>query len=163
MKGLIKSALRGDDPVIFMMHKRLTGVRGEVGGPDDLVPIGAAASVRPGADVTLITYGHGVVLALEAAETLAAEDIDVRGHRPAHAVPARHARRSSSSVRKTGRVVVVDEAPRHGSLSAEIAASIQEEAFFYLDAPVRRVTAAHPRSRTARHCWKRCCPAKRTS
>jgi pyruvate dehydrogenase E1 component beta subunit len=142
VKGLIKSALRIDDPVVFMMHKRLSGVRGEVGGPDDLVPIGAARTVRPGSDVTVVTYGHGVVLAANAAGKLAADDIEceVIDLRTLHPLDVEGV---IGSVRRTGRVVVLDEAPRHGSLAAELAATIQEEAFFYLDQPVRRVTAAH--------------------
>ena len=142
VKGLIKSALRIDDPVVFMMHKRLSGVRGEVGGPDELVPIGAARTVRPGSDVTVVTYGHGVVLACNAAEKLAADDIEceVIDLRTLHPLDVEGV---IGSVRRTGRVVVLDEAPRHGSLAAEVAATIQEEAFFYLDQPVRRVTAAH--------------------
>jgi len=142
VKGLIKSALRIDDPVVFMMHKRLSGVRGEVGGPDELVPIGAARTVRPGSDVTVVTYGHGVVLASNAAEKLGADDIEceVIDLRTLHPLDAEAV---IGSVRRTGRVVVLDEAPRHGSLAAELAATIQEEAFFYLDQPVRRVTAAH--------------------
>lgn len=142
VKGLIKSALRIDDPVVFMMHKRLSGVRGEVGGPDELVPIGAARTVRPGSDVTVVSYGHGVVLASNAAEKLAADDIqcEVIDLRTLHPLDVEGV---IGSVQRTGRVVVLDEAPRHGSLAAELAATIQEEAFFYLDQPVRRVTAAH--------------------
>jgi pyruvate/2-oxoglutarate/acetoin dehydrogenase E1 component len=71
-KGLIKTALRGEDPVIFLMHKMLTGLRGEVGGPDDLVPFGRAAIRRPGTDVTVASYGVAVGKAVRAAEQLAA-------------------------------------------------------------------------------------------
>ena len=142
VKGLIKSALRSDDPVVYMMHKRLTGARGEVGGPDELVPLGSARTVRPGSDVTVITYGYGVVLSTSAADTLAAEDIDCEVIDLRTLYPL-DMQTILESVRRTGKVVVVDEAPRHGSLSAEISASITEEAFFYLDAPVQRVTAAH--------------------
>ena len=142
VKGLIKSALRSNDPVVYMMHKRLTGARGEVGGPDELVPLGSARTVRPGSDVTVITYGYGVVLSTTAADTLAAENIDCEVIDLRTLYPL-DMQTILSSVRRTGKVVVVDEAPRHGSLSAEISASITEEAFFYLDAPVQRVTAAH--------------------
>ena len=142
VKGLIKSALRSDDPVIFMMHKRLSGARGEVGGPDELVPIGSARVTHSGDDVTVVTYGYGVVVAGNAAEKLAAggitcDVVDLRTLFPLDMDTV------LESVRRTGRVVVLDEAPRHGSLAAEIAARIQEEAFFYLDQPVRRVTGAH--------------------
>jgi pyruvate dehydrogenase E1 component beta subunit len=142
VKGLIKTALRGEDPVVFLMHKRLTGLRGPVGGDDDLVPIGAARLAREGADATVVTYAHGVGLALEAAQQAAAEGIeldviDLRTLFPLDMATI------LTSVRKTGRVMVLDEAPRHGSISGEIAARIQEDAFFYLDQPVLRVTGRH--------------------
>jgi pyruvate dehydrogenase E1 component beta subunit len=142
VKGLNKTALRTEDPVIFMMHKRLSGARGEAGGPDDLVPLGSARTVRSGDDVTIISYGYTVITATNAAEKLAAdgvhaEVIDLRTLYPLDTATV------LASVRKTGRVVIVDEAPRHGSLAAEVAATIQEEAFFYLDQPIRRVTGAH--------------------
>ncbi len=88
VKGLLKSALRGDDPVVFLMHKMLTGARGPVGGPDDLVPIGQARIARPGKDLTLVTYGYGVGLAEQAAETVSPGRHRRRGHRSAHAVTA---------------------------------------------------------------------------
>ena len=142
VKGLIKSALRAPDPIVFMMHKRLSGVRGDIGGPDDLVPIGSANVLRSGSDVTIVTYGYTVVTATDAATTLAADGIecDVIDLRTLYPLDMETI---LESVRRTGRVIVLDEAPRHGSLAAEIAATIQEEAFFYLDQPVRRVTSAH--------------------
>jgi acetoin:2,6-dichlorophenolindophenol oxidoreductase subunit beta len=141
-KGILKSALRGEDPVVFFMHKRLTGTRGEIGGPDDLVPIGKAAIVRPGRDVTLISVGIVVQKALKAAELLAAdgieaEVIDLRTISPLDFDLV------VESVRKTGRVAVVTEEPPYASVASEVAASIQEAAFEYLDAPVARITAAH--------------------
>lgn len=87
VKGLIKSALRIDDPVVFMMHKRLSGVRGEVGGPDELVPIGAARTVRPGSAVTVVTHGHGRP-GLERRREARGRRRRVRGDRSAHAAPA---------------------------------------------------------------------------
>ena len=139
-KGLIKSALRMDDPVIFLMHKRLTGVRGPVGGPDHCVPFGSAAIRRPGTDCTIVSYGGAMAKSLEAAERLAEEDIlteviDLRTLAPLDLDTL------VTSVKRTGRVVVVDEAPRFAGASAEIAAAIQEAAFTYLDAPVMRVAA----------------------
>ena len=139
-KGLIKTALRTPEPVIFLMHKRLTGVKGLAGGPDDLVPFGCANTVRTGADCTVITYGGGVAKALAAAEALAedgtdAEVIDLRTLAPLDIEAC------IISVRKTGRAVVVDEAPKFGGPGAEIAASVQELAFEYLDAPVARLGA----------------------
>lgn len=137
-KGLIKSALRAEDPVIFLMHKRLTGVRGEVGGPDELVPIGRAEIRRAGDRVTLISYGIGVSQCLEAASRLAeegveAEVIDLRSLYPIDVEAI------VTSVRKTGVAVVVDEAGAVCSIASEVAAIIQEEAFDYLDSPVMRV------------------------
>ncbi|MFC6083564.1 alpha-ketoacid dehydrogenase subunit beta [Sphaerisporangium aureirubrum] len=142
VKGLIKSALRGSDPVIFMMHKKLTGARGPVGGDEDLVEIGRAHVARPGTDVTVVTYSYGVRLALGAAEALAgdgvsAEVIDLRTLYPLDTATI------IESVRRTGRVVVLDEAPRYGGMAAEIVTSVTESAFWYLDQPVHRVTGAH--------------------
>ena len=137
-KGLIKAALRAEDPVIFLMHKRLTGVRGEVGGPDELVPIGRAEIRRAGDRVTLISYGIGVSQCLEAASRLAeegveAEVIDLRSLYPIDVEAI------VTSVRKTGVAVVVDEAGAVCSIASEVAAIIQEEAFDYLDSPIMRV------------------------
>jgi pyruvate dehydrogenase E1 component beta subunit len=141
-KGILKSALRGEDPVVFFMHKRLTGARGNVGGPDDLVPIGQAAVARPGRHVTVISSGIVVQKALKAAEALAsdgieAEVIDLRTIFPLDMETI------AGSVRKTGRALVVTEEPPYASVASEVAASIQEDLFDYLDAPVGRLTAAH--------------------
>jgi acetoin:2,6-dichlorophenolindophenol oxidoreductase subunit beta len=138
VKGLAKTALRSDQAVIFLMHKRLTGIRGPVGGPDDLVAFGQANIVRAGAECTIITYGGGVAKALSAAEVLAsrgreAEVIDLRTLAPLDVETC------VASARKTGRVVVLDEAPKFGGPGAEIAATVQELAFEYLDAPVGRL------------------------
>jgi pyruvate/2-oxoglutarate/acetoin dehydrogenase E1 component len=142
VKGLLKSAVRGADPVVFLMHKMLTGAKGQVGGADDLVPIGQARIARPGTDVTLISYGIGVLLAEKAAETLSAEGIDaevidLRTLAPLDAATV------VGSVRRTGRVVVVDEAPHLAGPAAEITATINDRAFWYLDQPVARVTGVH--------------------
>jgi acetoin:2,6-dichlorophenolindophenol oxidoreductase subunit beta len=141
-KGILKSALRGEDPVVFFMHKRLTGFRGEVGGPDELVPIGKATIVRPGRHVTLIASGVVVHKALRAAETLAAEGVDAEVVDLRTIFPL-DLDLIAESVRKTGRVVVVTEEPQYASVASEVAASIQEDLFEWLDAPVGRVTAAH--------------------
>ncbi len=140
VKGLAKTALRTPAPVIFLMHKRLTGTRGPVGGPDELVPFGRANVVRPGADCTLVTYGGGVAKALAAADVLAEEGTDAEVIDLRTLVPL-DIDACVASARKTGRVVVVDEAPKTGGPGAEIAASIQELAFEYLDAPVSRLGA----------------------
>jgi pyruvate dehydrogenase E1 component beta subunit len=142
VKGLIKSALRMNDPVLFLMHKALSGLRGNVGGPDDLIPLGHASVSRSGDDVTIVTYGVNVAKCLEAAERLAAdgieaEVIDLRTLYPLDRETV------VESVRKTGRAIMVDESAAYGGVSAEIVASIQEAAFDYLDAAVVRITAPH--------------------
>ncbi|MGA3219270.1 MAG: transketolase C-terminal domain-containing protein [Acidimicrobiales bacterium] len=141
-KGILKSALRGEDPVIFLMHKRLTGMRGEVGGAEDLVPIGKAAVAKPGRHVTLVTCGILVHKVMKAAETLAVEGIDAEVIDLRTIFPF-DLDLIAGSVRKTGRAMVVTEEPPYASVASEIAATIQEEVFDYLDAPVGRVTAAH--------------------
>ena len=141
-KGIIKSALRGEDPVIFFMHKRLTGSRGEVGGPDDLVPIGKAAVVRPGRDATVVASGIVVAKALKAAEILAADGVEIEVIDLRTIFPL-DMDLIAESVRKTGRALVVTEEPPYASVASEVASSIQEDVFDYLDAPVARVTAAH--------------------
>ena len=140
VKGLIKTALRSEEPTVYLMHKRLTGVRGTVGGPDELVPFGVARVARPGSDCTIVSYGAGVLKAMQAAEVLAeggrsAEVIDLRTLAPLDLEAL------AASARKTGRVVVLDEAPKFAGPGAEIAAAVQEAAFAYLDAPVVRVGA----------------------
>ena len=141
-KGILKSALRGDDPVIFFMHKRLTGARGEIGGPDELVPIGQAAVVRQGRKATLISSGIVVGKVLRAAEELASDGIDVEVIDLRTIFPL-DTETIAASVRKTGRAIVVTEEPPYASVASEIAASLQESIFEYLDAPVARLTAAH--------------------
>jgi len=141
-KGLLKSALRGEDPVVFFMHKRLTGSRGEVGGPDDLVPIGKAKVVRAGGKATLVSSGIVVAKVLKAADALSAEGVDVEVI-DLRTISPLDMDTIAGSVRKTGRAIVVTEEPPYASVASEIAASIQEDVFEYLDAPVARVTAAH--------------------
>ena len=142
IKALIKSSLRMNDPVLFLMHKALSGLRGAVGGPDDLIPLGQANICRSGNSVTIVTYGVNVAKCLEAAGRLAAdgieaEVIDLRTLYPLDRETV------VESVRKTGRAMMVDESPAYGGVSAEIVASIQEAAFDYLDAAVVRITAPH--------------------
>jgi pyruvate dehydrogenase E1 component beta subunit len=139
--GLLRTAREDGNPVIFAEHALLYGVRGEV--PDEWyeVPFGKAVVRRPGADLTLVAYSRMAHLAMEAAETLAsrgieAEVIDLRTLRPLDMETV------IESVRKTNRAVVVEETWRTGGFAAEIASSIQEDAFDYLDAPVIRVGGA---------------------
>ena len=141
-KGILKSALRGDDPVVFFMHKRLTGARGEVGGPDELVPIGKAAVVREGRSATLVSGGIVVGKVMRAAEALARDGIEVEVIDLRTIFPL-DTETIEASVRKTGRLIVVTEEPPYASVASEIAASLQESVFEYLDAPVARLTAAH--------------------
>lgn len=144
VKGLIKTALQGHDPVVYLMHKRLSGTRGEVAGPDVFVPIGSARVARAHRDalLTVVSYGYGVHLSLQAAEVLAqdgveVEVIDLRTLSPLDMETI------YTSVRRTGRVAVVEEAPPTAGVAAEIAAAISEAVFFYLDWPVARITAKH--------------------
>jgi pyruvate dehydrogenase E1 component beta subunit len=140
-KGLLKSAIRCDDPVIFIEHENLLGDRAEV--PDDpefLVPIGKADVKRPGDDVTIITYSRSLFTSLKAAEALAhegisAEVVDVRTIRPLDLETI------LASVVKTHRAVIVEEDWPYCGVGAGIADRIYQRAFDELDAPIRRVTA----------------------
>jgi pyruvate dehydrogenase E1 component beta subunit len=141
-KGLLKAAIRDDNPVIFIEHETLYGQRGEV--PDDAQPIrfGEAAIRREGGDVTIVGISRMAITAQKAADTLAdeheieAEVIDPRTLRPLDLDTI------LESVRKTNRAVVVEEGWPHGGVGANLAALIQEQAFDHLDAPVARVTGA---------------------
>ncbi|WP_181306580.1 pyruvate dehydrogenase complex E1 component subunit beta [Rufibacter sp. XAAS-G3-1] len=138
-KGLLKSAIRDNDPVIFMESELMYGDKGEVPEEEYLIPIGVADTKRPGKDVTIVSFGKMVKLALQAAEELAkdgveAEVIDLRSVRPIDY------KAIVESVKKTNRLVVVEEAWPLASISSEIAFHVQHNAFDYLDAPVKRVT-----------------------
>jgi pyruvate dehydrogenase E1 component beta subunit len=143
-KGLLKAAIRDDNPVIFIEHETLYGVRGEVpeNGDDDLLPFGSAAVRREGGDVTIVGLLRMAETAQQAAKTLAseheveAEVIDPRTLRPLDLDTI------LESVAKTNRAVVVEEGWPHGGVGANLAALIQEQAFDYLDAPIQRVTGA---------------------
>ena len=140
-KGLLKSAIRDDDPVCFMESEMLYGLKGEVPEEEYLIPIGKAAIRREGTDVTIVSYNKMMIVAQNAAEELAkegisAEVIDLRTIRPLD-----H-KTIVESVKKTNRLVVVDEAWPFSGVSAEVAYEIQKYAFDYLDAPVTRVNSA---------------------
>lgn len=140
-KGLLKSAIRGTDPVLFFEHKMLYAVSGPVPeDPDFTVPLGQATVLRPGRDVTIIGLGIMVQKALEAAEELAREGIDAEVIDPRTLVPL-DTETLIESVTKTGRVVVAHEAHRRLGPAAEIAAVLAEEAIEYLDGPIMRVAA----------------------
>jgi 2-oxoisovalerate dehydrogenase E1 component beta subunit len=141
-KGLIKAAIRDDDPVIYLEHKFLyRRIKEDLPAEDYVVPIGEAAVRRAGQDLTIITYGAMLYPCLEAAETLqkedgaAAEVIDLRTLLPLDRGAI------VRSARKTGRVMIVHEDTRTGGIAGEITATINEEAFDHLDGPVLRVTS----------------------
>lgn len=137
-KGLLKSAIRDDDPVIFIEHALIYGAKGEVPEEEYLIPIGKSVVRRPGKDVTVVSYSRMAMLAMEAANDLAAEGIDVevidlRTLRPLDMEPV------IESVKKTNRVVIAEEGWKTYGIGAEVQSRIYEEAFDYIDAPVRRV------------------------
>ena len=139
-KGLLKTAIRNDNPVLFFEHKKLMAMTGEVPEEDYTIPFGKARVVREGRDVSVIVYGIMVSRALEAAEKLAAEGID------AEIIDLRtlspwDREAVFASVKKTGRAVVAHEAVRQSGFGAEISATIAEEAFGALKAPVIRIGA----------------------
>ena len=141
-KGMLKSALRGADPVIFLENKMLYAVEGEVPDGEHLVLLGEATVVRPGTDVTLVAVGRMVSLAQTAAEALEREGISVEIVDPRTVAPIDWDT-IFLSVEKTGRAIVVEEATGHCSVGAEIAASISEFRFLSLDFPVRRLSSPH--------------------
>jgi pyruvate dehydrogenase E1 component beta subunit len=140
-KGLLVTAMRGEDPVLFFEHKMLYATKGHV--PEDEtfnVPFGQAAIARQGNDVTVIAIGIMVQKALEAAERLAKEGIEAEVVDPRTLVPL-DKETLIQSVAKTGRVIIAHEAHKRAGPGAEIAAMLAEEAVEYLDGPVLRVAA----------------------
>jgi pyruvate/2-oxoglutarate/acetoin dehydrogenase E1 component len=140
VKGLIKSAIRDDDPVIFFQHKKLFAQKGPVPEGEYLIPLGKGDIKRKGQDLTIITYSRMTYLSLEAAEQLAkegieAEVVDLRTLKPFDFDLI------AESVKKTYNVLIVHEACLTGGFGGEIAARIGEELFDYLDAPVARIGA----------------------
>ena len=140
-KGLLKAAIRDDDPVLFMESERMYGDKGEIPDGEYLLPIGVAEIKRPGTDVTIVSFGKVMKEALKAAEELekegiSAEVIDLRTIRPMDTATI------IASVKKTNRLVVVEESFPFVSISSEIAYRVQRDAFDHLDAPVVRVNQA---------------------
>ncbi len=140
-KGLLKSAIRDEDPVIFMESEVTYGDQGEVPEEEYLIPIGKAAVRRTGKDVTLVSFNKMMKVAMGAAEELAKEGID------AEVIDLRTIRPLDwetiiQSVKKTNRLVIVEEQWPFGSVSSEISYRVQKEAFDYLDAPISRITSA---------------------
>lgn len=140
-KGLLKTALRGKDPVLFMEYKRLYTNEDEVPDEDYAIPFGQADVKREGGDVTIVATGPMVPKALEAADLLSPEGIEVEVVDTRTLVPFDKAT-VFASVEKTNRVIVTDEEVKRGGTSAEIASLIAEECFDSLDAPVKRLAAA---------------------
>ncbi len=139
-KGLLKAAIRDDNPVVFIEHRGLYWTRGQIPDGDQLAEMSRAAVVRSGDDVTVVALGKMVQTAIEAAEELSAggisaEIIDARSVAPLDLETI------ASSVKKTGRLIVAHEAVEQAGIGAEIAAQVQKEAFFYLDSPILRVAA----------------------
>jgi pyruvate/2-oxoglutarate/acetoin dehydrogenase E1 component len=140
-KGLLKTALRGQDPVLFFEHKMLYGLKGDVPeDPEFSVPFGKAAIMRPGKDLTIIGVGIMAQKALQAAAKLSAEGIEAEVIDPRTLVPL-DAQTLVESVAKTGHVVIAHEAHVRSGPGAEIAAVLAEQALEYLDAPILRVGA----------------------
>jgi pyruvate dehydrogenase E1 component beta subunit len=140
-KGLLKSAIRDNDPIIFMESEQMYGDKGEVPDGEYLLPIGVAEIKREGTDVTIVSFGKIMKKVFEAAELLEKEGIhseiiDLRTVRPIDYPTL------INSVKKTNRMVVVEESWPLASLSSEIAFNVQKDAFDYLDAPVKRICTA---------------------
>ena len=139
-KGLLRAAVRDDNPVVFIEHRGLYWTRGQVPDGDHIVEIGKAAVVRQGNDVTIVALGKMVQTAAEAADELAAagiftEVIDLRSVAPLDLDTI------ANSVKKTGRLIVAHEAVEQAGIGAEITARVQQEAFYYLNSPIVRVAA----------------------
>jgi pyruvate dehydrogenase E1 component beta subunit len=137
-KGLMKAAIRSNDPVLFLEHATLYQLRGEVPDGDYVIPIGTSKVQRPGKDVTIVTYSKGLEISLKAADELAkdgieVEIVDLRSLRPLDIDPV------IESFKKTNRAVIVEEGWKSFGVGAEISSRIYEQAFDYVDAPVRRV------------------------
>jgi pyruvate dehydrogenase E1 component beta subunit len=140
-KGLLKSAIRDNDPVIFMESEQMYGDKCEIPDGEYLIPIGVADIKRQGTDVTIVSFGKIIKVALAAAAELekdgiSVEVVDLRTVRPIDYDTV------ITSVKKTNRLVIVEEAWPLASISGEIAFRVQKDAFDYLDAPIRRITTA---------------------
>ncbi|MDJ0645885.1 MAG: pyruvate dehydrogenase complex E1 component subunit beta [Flavobacteriaceae bacterium] len=140
-KGLLKAAIRDDDPVIFMESEQMYGDKGEVPDGEYILPIGVADIKREGTDVTIVSFGKIIKEAYKAADELekegiSAEVIDLRTVRPMDHDAI------LNSVKKTNRLVILEEAWPFGNVASEITYQVQEQAFDYLDAPIQRITTA---------------------
>jgi pyruvate dehydrogenase E1 component beta subunit len=138
-KGLLKSAIRDDNPVIFLESEQMYGMKGEVPDGEFTIPIGVGKVKREGSDVTLVAHGKMYHVAVQAANELAKEGIECEIIDPRTMKPFDF-QMVFNSVRKTNRCVVVDESHPFGGMAAEVGFQIQRDSFDYLDAPVLRVT-----------------------
>jgi pyruvate dehydrogenase E1 component beta subunit len=139
-KGLLKASIRDNNPVIFMESEQMYGDKGEIPEGEYLIPIGVADIKRKGKDVTLVSFGKMMKVVLKAAEELEAqgidaEVIDLRTVRPIDYATV------IESVKKTNRLVLIEESWPLGNISTEVAFKVQKDAFDYLDAPIKRVTS----------------------
>lgn len=141
-KGLLKSAIRDDNPVLFLEQERMYGLKGEVPEDEDFtIPLGVADVKREGTDCTIVARSMTVTLALQAAEKLAEEGISVEVIDPRTIKPL-DIGTIVESVKKTNRLVIAEESHYFASVGAEISHQVMEQAFDYLDAPVKRISCA---------------------
>jgi len=139
-KGLLKTAIRDDNPVVFVEHRGLYWSKGQAPDSDYVVPIGQAKVVRQGDHVTVVALSSMVAPALAAAEELAKDGIEIEIIDPRSILPL-DVESIVISVKKTSRIIIVHEAVEQGGIGAEMVARIQQEAFYYLDSPIVRVAA----------------------
>jgi pyruvate/2-oxoglutarate/acetoin dehydrogenase E1 component len=142
VKGLLKSAIRDNNPVIFIEHKGLYQTKGDVPEEEYVIPLGQADVKRPGKDMTIITWSKSVLMALDAAKELEAQGIDAEVLDLRSLVPLDF-EAIAQSVKKTGRVLIVHEACERSGFGAEVAAQIADKLFDELDAPILRVCGAN--------------------
>jgi len=139
-KGLLKSAIRDDNPVVFIEHRGLYWSKGEVAANSASIAIGEAAILRQGQDVTIVALSSMVAPALAAAKVLEAEGISAEIIDPRTISPL-DIDTIANSVKKTSRMIVAHEAVEQGGIGAEIVSRVQQEAFYYLESPIARVAA----------------------
>jgi pyruvate dehydrogenase E1 component beta subunit len=139
-KGLLKSAIRDDNPVVFVEHRGLYWSKGQVADGDGVVPIGKASVLRQGEQITIVALSSMVGPALAAAKELESEGISAEVIDPRTISPL-DVESIANSVKKTSRMIVVHEAVEQGGIGAEIVARVQQETFYYLDSPILRVAA----------------------
>jgi len=138
VKGLLKTAIRDDNPVVFLEHKMIYLIKGEVPEEEYTIPFGVADIKREGSDITIVAYSNMLFKSLEAAKELEKEGVSCEIVDPRTLVPL-DIDTIVESVKKTGRLVVVTEACKRGSVASDISAKVTEKAFDWLDAPVKIV------------------------